>query len=70
MFVAIVVPRVKEDKATGKCVLTAIALSCIFYYTPFLKTIPSGFVIIICAVLASAVFAYIAPVSVEVEEDA
>ncbi|MBE7011118.1 MAG: AzlC family ABC transporter permease [Ruminococcaceae bacterium] len=69
MFVAIVVPRVKEDKATGKCVILAIILSCIFYYMPILKSIPSGFVIIICAVLASAVFAYFAPVPMEVEED-
>ena len=69
MFIAIVVPRVKEDGATGKCVLAAIALSCIFYYTPWLKTIPDGFVIIICAVLASVVMAVVSPVPVEVEED-
>lgn len=69
MFIAIVVPRVKEDKATAGCVLLAIALSCIFYYSPLLKNIPSGFVIIICAVFASAVFAYFAPVPAEVEDD-
>ncbi len=62
MFVAIVVPKVKEDKATAKCVLFAIILSCIFYYMPMLNKIPSGFVIIICAVVSSAIFAYLAPV--------
>ena len=69
MFIAIVVPRVKEDKATAGCVALAIALSCLFYYVPLFSNIPSGFVIIICAVLSSAVFAYFAPVSVEVEDD-
>ncbi|MBQ2891064.1 MAG: AzlC family ABC transporter permease [Clostridia bacterium] len=67
MFIAIVVPVIKEEKATALCVILAIALSCVFYYLPILKGIPSGFVIIICSVIASAVFAYFAPVSEEVD---
>ena len=65
MFVAIVVPQAKKNKATAFCVLTAIALSCAFEYIPLLKTVPSGFAIIICAVVASAIFAILAPIGEE-----
>ena len=63
MFIAIVVPRAKADKPTALCVLAAIILSCAFYYVPVLKTVPSGFVIIICAVIAGGVFAWLCPVA-------
>lgn len=65
MFVAIVVPQAKKSKATAFCVLTAIALSCAFEYIPLLKAVPSGFAIIICAVVASALFAAVAPIGEE-----
>lgn len=65
MFVAIVVPQTKKSKATAFCVLTAIALSCAFTYIPVLKSVPSGFAIIICAVVASAIFAIVAPIGEE-----
>ncbi len=65
MFVAIVVPETKKSKATAFCVLTAIALSCAFEYIPILSVVPSGFAIIICAVVASAVFAVVAPIGEE-----
>ncbi len=71
MFIAIVVPKAKENKPTARCVLLAILLSCGFYYIPGLNRIPNGFVIIICAVLASGVFAYLCPVPdlEEVQDD-
>ena len=62
MFVAIVVPPCKSSKPTLLCVLVAIAFSCLFKYTPYLNQVKSGFVIIICAVLASLIFAIIAPI--------
>ena len=65
MFVAIVVPEMKAHKATALCVLFAILLSCLFYYLPVLNTVSGGFVIIICAVAASALFALIAPIPTE-----
>ena len=43
--------------------MCAIALSCLFKYAPVLNKVPSGFVIIICAVAVSALFALIAPIS-------
>ena len=65
MFIAIVVPVIKTEKWTALCVVTSIVLSCIFYYAPVLKEIPTGFTVIICAVAASALFAFIKPVTVE-----
>ncbi len=68
MFVAIVVPVIKKEKATLLCVLFSIVLSCLFKYLPLLKQVPSGFTVIICAVVASAVFAVVAPIKTEDEE--
>lgn len=65
MFIAIVVPVVKKEKATLLCVLGAILLSCLFRYLPLLSVIPSGFVIIICAVIPSLIFAFAAPIETE-----
>lgn len=67
MFIAIVVPPSKKSKPVALCVLTAIVLSCIFRYVPALGAVPQGFVIIICAVAASALFAVIAPIKTEKE---
>ena len=50
------------------CVLLAIALSLLFYYVPFLSSVPSGFVIIICAVTAAALGAVFAPIKDEETE--
>ena len=68
MFIAIVVPQAKKDKAAAICVFISVALSCAFRYIPILNAVPSGFVIIICAVLASAVMAVVAPIKIETEE--
>ena len=65
MFVAIVVPVIKKEKWTALCVGASILLSCIFYFAPVLKEIPTGFTVIICAVVASALFAFIKPVTIE-----
>ena len=60
-------PKAKSDKNCALCVLLSIALSCAFYFIPFLKSVPSGFSIIICATLASVVFAILKPVEDEEE---
>ena len=69
MFLAVFVPAAKKSRVTAGCVLLAIALSCAFRYIPALQRVPSGFVIILCAVAASAIFAVVAPVT-EQKEDA
>lgn len=68
MFIAIVVPVVKKERNTALCVLLAIAISCAFKYLPFLGNIPSGFAVIICAVVPSLIFAFAAPIETEVAE--
>ena len=68
MFVAIVVPVTKKDSKTTVAVFSAIILSCVFFYAPVLNKIPSGFVIVICAVFVSAMFALICPIDTETED--
>ncbi len=65
MFIAIVVPEMKESNPTAICVGIAILLSCGFYFVPMLKAVPSGFIIIICACAASAIMAIVSPVEME-----
>ena len=71
MFVAIVVPPAKGDKGILLASLTAIAVSCAIAYLPFLKFITAGFSIIICAVVGSAVAAFLFPVKElsDIEDD-
>lgn len=66
MFIAIVVPEAKKDRAVAGCVGIAVGLSCLFAWIPALQAVPGGFVVIICAVAASAVMAAVAPVPEEV----
>jgi len=68
MFVAIVVPVASENKPTLICVIIAIILSCIFKFTPVLNKVQGGFVIIICAVIASMVMAIASPIEIKEEE--
>ncbi len=67
MFVAIVVPVSFENKPTLYCVVIAIILSCIFKCTPVLNNLQGGFVIIICAVVASTIMAIISPIEIKEE---
>ena len=69
MFMAIVIPEAKRRSQTALCVLFAIALSCVLKYAPVFAKIPQGFVIIICACIASALFAIIMPVPQTESED-
>ena len=68
MFVAIVTPEAKKSRAVALCALFSAGLSCLFRYTPGLSKIPSGFVIMICALTASAVFALLFPVKTDTTE--
>ena len=67
MFVAIVVPVVKTSAKGAMAVGSAIVLSCLFNYTPVLNKVPAGFVIIICSVSVSLLFALLAPITEEEE---
>jgi 4-azaleucine resistance transporter AzlC len=63
MFIAIVVPAARDSLPVALCVITSVILSCIFRYAPVLSEIPSGFVIIICAILCATAFALIFPIN-------
>ena len=70
MFVAIVTPVARKERPVLLCSLFAIALSCVFNFIPFLsKHISSGFIIIICTIVASVVFALVAPLPPEQEKE-
>ena len=62
MFIAIIVPPAKKSLPLALCVLSSIALSCIFRYIPALSVIPDGFVIIIIALIVGTAFAILAPI--------
>ncbi len=65
MFVAIVVPEMKKNTKTALVVTLSIVLSCGFEFLPFLKNVPDGFAVIICAVTASLLFAFVFPIEVK-----
>lgn len=65
MFIAIVLPVAKGEKAMAVCVLIAVSLSCAFYFIPLLKSVPSGFSVIICSVVASVIMAIVRPIDNE-----
>lgn len=67
MFLAIFIPPMKRSGAVTAVVLVSAALSCLFAYVPVLNRVSSGFVIIICAVVAAALGAIIRPVKEERE---
>ncbi len=67
MFIAIVVPVVKENKKIRIIVFFAVFLSFCLYYLPGLKNISSGFAIIIASVIASGAGAWLFPVEEEEE---
>ena len=71
MLISIVVPKAKAEKPCALCVLLAIAISCAFKFLPLLKDFAanySGFVIIICAVTASAIVALVHPITDKEDE--
>jgi len=68
MFVAIVVPEMKKQRAVSLAVLLSIVCSLLFYFVPFFKSISVGFSIILSAVFASAIIAVLFPVSEEISK--
>lgn len=67
MFIAIIVPPMKEDKPIIVAVIASIILSCCFFYLPYLMDIPTGITISICAVVSALICAFIFPVKEEKE---
>ncbi|MCH5268448.1 MAG: AzlC family ABC transporter permease [Lachnospiraceae bacterium] len=66
MFLAIIIPKARDDAQYLRVIVIAVILSCCFRYLPVLDKVSSGFAIIICAVMASVIGAIFYPV---VEEE-
>lgn len=62
MFVAIVMPGMKADRAVAAVVLFAAGLSSLFYYVPLLAQVSGGLAVSICAVAAAFAGAVFFPV--------
>ena len=68
MFIAIVVPQAKQDKAILLSVILAIVFSSLFTWVPVLNSVSSGLAIVICTVAAAALCALLCPVEEEVAQ--
>lgn len=67
MFIAIVVPPAREEKAVLAVCLLALVLSCLFTWLPVLQTVSAGISIVICTVVAAGVCAWLFPVEEEAQ---
>lgn len=65
MFVAIVVPEMRERKTVAIVAVMAMLLSCGFEFIPLLAKVSSGLAISICAIVAAAAGALLFPVEDE-----
>ena len=67
MFIAIVVPPAKKDKAVLIAVILAMTFSTLFTLVPLLKQVSAGISIVICTVAAAAICAVLFPIPEEEE---
>jgi predicted branched-subunit amino acid permease len=65
MFIALIIPPMKKSKAVIIVVASAIIISCIFKWMPYIKELSSGWVIIIATIVASSLGALLFPVEVD-----
>ncbi len=70
MFLAIIIPPAKANKAVLKVVIGAMVVSSIFAVAPILNQISSGFVIIITTLLVAGLAAYLYPIEEKEEAQA
>lgn len=68
MFIAIVVPQARQEKAVLVSVALALVCSCLFAWVPGLRDVSAGLAIVICTVTAAAVCAVLFPVKEEVAQ--
>lgn len=61
MFIAIVLPPFRRSREVRAVVLVAVGMSCLISLWPLLSFISDGFRIILCAVVASALGAWLMP---------
>ena len=68
MFIAIIIPAVRESKKIFFTVGLAVISSCILKYVPLFKDITPGFAIIICTFVGAGIAAAVYPVESEEKE--
>lgn len=68
MFIAIIIPDARRSKPIFVVIIIATALSCAFYYIPYIKEIGLGFKIIISTIIAALIGAIFFPIPVENKE--
>ena len=61
MFIAIIIPEIKQSRAVLTVCVAAAGLSALLYYVPVLNIIPSGWALILAAVAAAALGAWLFP---------
>lgn len=67
MFLAIIIPETRKDRAVFFVVLSAMAMSCLFTYMPLLSELSSGMQVIIITLVIACAAAFLHPR--EEEED-
>ena len=67
MFLAIILPPARRSKQVLVVVIIAAALHSVFYFAPYLKLIPSGLAVSICAIAAALIGAFCFPIREESE---
>lgn len=67
MFIAIIIPPCRENRAVLIVVGVAVVLSCLFAYLPFLSALGSGWAIIICGVVSALIGALLFPAADELD---
>lgn len=70
MFVAIIVPPMKEDRKILAAVMLAVGISCMFSWLPMLKTVSPGISIVVCTVAAAGFCAWKFPIPEDAAEEA
>ena len=63
MFIAIIIPPARRERGVLFAVCVAVGLSCLFHYVPFFSFLSGGFALIISAVVAAALAAWLFPVA-------
>ena len=70
MFLAIIIPPARTERAIAWVIVIAALISCVLYYVPLFSSISGGWMIIICAVATSSIAAILWPIPNEEEANA
>lgn len=69
MFIAIILPPFRKSREVRIVILIAVVMSCLFTLAPLFAFLSDGFRIILCAVAASALGAWLMPQPVKEDEE-